>query len=102
MVCVKTFAFSVTAKNSGSTATDPGVTQTFNLVFDDDWAGKQADLASQVSFKIGKVTSFSIVSGFTANSDTVITTIDSQAFNTQNWVTYDSGTKTFSIAQDKA
>ena len=53
VVCVKTFAFSVTAKNSGSTATDPGVTQTFNLVFDDDWAGKQADLPSPVSFKIG-------------------------------------------------
>ena len=98
MVCVKTFAFSVTAKNSGSTATDPGVTQTFNLVFDDDWAGKLADLPSPVNFKIGQAKSFSVSSGFTANFNTAVTTIDSQAFNTQNWVTYDAGTKTFSIA----
>ena len=64
---------------------DP-VRRLVTLKFEDDWAGKQDNLASTVDFRIDQTTHIPIASGFNTNADTVTITIDGQDLPSDSWL----------------
>ena len=84
---MRSYAIVLKATNADSQGgTDTGVTQSFTLKFEDDWAGKEAGNPGQVSFNIDKSKTVSIGSWFTANSDTIVTKIDGQDLPSDSWL----------------